>query len=629
MTGDETPAGASPDVPALAVRDVSVRYHVHDDDPGATPTAPAPDGVTFEVRPGESVLLLGPSGCGKSTLALATNGLVPHVVGADLAGRVLVRGRSTADHAPPELSRDVAMVFQDPDAQVVTGTLLDEVCFGPENLLLPVDVVLARAKDALRRVGLWERRDDDPAVLSGGGRQRLAIACALALGSPLLVLDEPTANLDPAGTEEVYAVLRDVVGRGDRAVLLVEHDLDAAVSLVDRVVVLDGAGRLVLDGPSRDVLAGHADELAALGVWLPTATLAALRLRDAGVLLDPVPLTPAELGAALDAAPHLPDPRLPDSRASGPGAAGSHLPGPGAAESSARSREDDRGAGPAASAAPVLVVDRVTFRRGRGRDATPVLRDVSVAVGAGELVAVVGANGAGKTTLAQLAAGVLRPRRGTLDGRVAVAGLDPTRADPRALARRVGFVFQNPEHQLVTSRVDDELALGLRLLGAPEEEVAERVEDVLRRFGLAHLRDRHPFLLSGGQKRRLSVGTAIVCRPDVLVLDEPTYGQDRERAAELLDLLTALHREGTAVVVVSHDMQLVAEHATRVVALADGRVVADGAPADVLADEGVLHAAGLRTPPLARATRGLAHPAWRRVARLADLPVAARAEVPA
>ncbi|WP_426309704.1 ABC transporter ATP-binding protein [Cellulosimicrobium sp. E-16] len=597
MIADETSNG-TPE-PLLAVRGVSVRYHEHDPaGPGADPAPrvvgrPTPDAVTFDVRPGEAVLLLGPSGCGKSTLALATNGLVPHVVGADLEGAVRVRGRSTAETTPPELSRDVAMVFQDPDAQVVTGTLLDEVCFGPENLRLPVDDVLARAEDALRRVGLWERRDDDPAVLSGGGRQRLAIACALALGSPLLVLDEPTANLDPQGTEEVYAVLRDVVARGDRAVLLVEHDLDAAVSLVDRVVVLDGAGRLAHDGPVREVLGERAEALAALGVWLPTATLAALRLRAAGVHLDPVPLTPDELGTALVTVTHLPD-------------------------ASPRPREP----GPAAPE-PVLVVDRVTLRRGdrRGRGAT-VLRDVSLAVAPGELVAVVGANGAGKTTLAQLAAGVLRPRRGAFDGRVTVAGLDPTRADPRELSRHVGFVFQNPEHQLVTSRVDDELALGLRVRGVPEDEVAARVEDVLRRFGLADLRDRHPFLLSGGQKRRLSVGTAIVCRPEVLVLDEPTYGQDRERAAELLDLLTDLHRDGTAVVVVSHDMQLVAEHATRVVALADGSVVADGSPGEVLADEDVLRLAGLRTPPLARATRHLADPAWRRVARLADLPAA-------
>ncbi|WP_454729989.1 ABC transporter ATP-binding protein [Cellulosimicrobium protaetiae] len=597
MIADETSNG-TPE-PLLAVRGVSVRYHEHDPaGPGADPAPrvvgrPTPDAVTFDVRPGEAVLLLGPSGCGKSTLALATNGLVPHVVGADLEGAVRVRGRSTAETTPPELSRDVAMVFQDPDAQVVTGTLLDEVCFGPENLRLPVDDVLACAEDALRRVGLWERRDDDPAVLSGGGRQRLAIACALALGSPLLVLDEPTANLDPQGTEEVYAVLREVVARGDRAVLLVEHDLDAAVSLVDRVVVLDGAGRLAHDGPVREVLGERAEALAALGVWLPTATLAALRLRAAGVHLDPVPLTPDELGTALVTVTHLPD-------------------------ASPRPREP----GPAAPE-PVLVVDRVTLRRGdrRGRGAT-VLRDVSLAVAPGELVAVVGANGAGKTTLAQLAAGVLRPRRGAFDGRVTVAGLDPTRADPRELSRHVGFVFQNPEHQLVTSRVDDELALGLRVRGVPEDEVAARVEDVLRRFGLADLRDRHPFLLSGGQKRRLSVGTAIVCRPEVLVLDEPTYGQDRERAAELLDLLTDLHRDGTAVVVVSHDMQLVAEHATRVVALADGSVVADGSPGDVLADEDVLRLAGLRTPPLARATRHLADPAWRRVARLADLPAA-------
>jgi energy-coupling factor transport system ATP-binding protein len=598
VIADETSTG-TPE-PLLAVRRASVRYHEHDPaGPGSDPAPrvvgrPTPDGVTFDVRPGEAVLLLGPSGCGKSTLALATNGLVPHVVGADLEGAVRVRGRSTAETTPPELSRDVAMVFQDPDAQVVTGRLLDEVCFGPENLRLPVDDVLARAEDALRRVGLWARRDDDPAVLSGGGRQRLAIACALALGSPLLVLDEPTANLDPQGTEEVYTVLRDVVARGDRAVLLVEHDLDAAVSLVDRVVVLDGSGRLAHDGPVREVLGERAEELAALGVWLPTATLAALRLRAAGVRLDPVPLTPDELGTALATVTHLPD-------------------------ASPRPREP----GPAAPE-PVLVVDRVTLRRvdRRGRGATTVLRDVSLGVAPGELVAVVGANGAGKTTLAQLAAGVLRPRRGALDGRVTVSGLDPTRADPRELSRHVGFVFQNPEHQIVTSRVDDELALGLRVRGMPEDEVAARVEDVLRRFGLADLRDRHPFLLSGGQKRRLSVGTAIVCRPEVLVLDEPTYGQDRERAAELLDLLTDLHRDGTAVVVVSHDMQLVAEHATRVVALADGSVVADGAPGDVLVDEDVLRLAGLRTPPLARATRHLADPAWRRVARLTDLPVA-------
>ncbi|WP_342744860.1 ABC transporter ATP-binding protein [Isoptericola jiangsuensis] len=578
----------------LELRGLRVRHHLPLDDGSHALAAPAPDGVDLAVHPGEVVLLLGPSGCGKSTLALAATGLVPHVVTADVTGAVHVVGRDVATTRPPLLADAVATVFQDPDAQVVTATVLDEVCFAPENLCLPATAVLARAESALREVGLWDRRDDDPAVLSGGGRQRLALACALASGARLLVLDEPTANLDPAGVEEVYAVLRRLTASGERGVLLVEHDLDAAVPVADRVVVLDGAGRVVAEGPVRDVLAGQADRLAALGVWLPTATLAALRLRDAGVVLDPLPLLPAELTAALDALPTLPPP----GGTTGATAARAAL-GPGTARPE-----------------PVVQVRGLTLRRG---DRT-VLHDVDVDVARGELVALVGANGAGKTTLAQLLAGVHRPRRRDVTGSVRVAGLDPRRARVRDLTASVGFVFQNPEHQLVTSRVDDELALGLRRSGLTDDEVAARVDEVLHRFGLADLRDRHPFWLSGGQKRRLSVGTALMTRPDVLVLDEPTYGQDRERAVELVDLLTALHDDGTTVVVVSHDMQLVAEHATRVVALADGRVVADGAPGDVLGDDDVLHAAGLRVPALARATRALRDPAWRGVARLADLP---------
>ena len=222
---------------------------------------------------------------------------------AEVSGTVEVGGDDTARTTVAELSTRVGMVFQDPDAQLVTGTLLDEVAFGPENLRMPVAEVLARAESALRRVGLWERRSENPDRLSGGGRQRLAIACALAMGSPLLVLDEPTANLDPRGIEEVYDALAELVAEGDRAILLVEHNLDAAVGFVDRVVVLDQQGRLAADGSVDDVLRARADELHAMGVWLPVSALAALRLRRAGFALDPLPLTPAELHAALEAEP--------------------------------------------------------------------------------------------------------------------------------------------------------------------------------------------------------------------------------------------------------------------------------------------------------------------------------------
>ncbi len=280
-------------VPLLRVRELGI---THDGE-----TTPAPASVSFDIAPGEVVLLLGPSGSGKSTLTLALNGLLPQAVPADVTGSVEVDGLDTQTTPVAELSTRVGMVFQDPDAQLVTGTVLDEVAFGPENLRMPVAEVLARAEDALRRVGLWERRSENPDRLSGGGRQRLAIACALAMGSPLLVLDEPTANLDPAGIEEVYAALAELVSAGDRAILLVEHNLDAAVGFVDRVIVLDHDGHLAADGSVDEVLRGRAEDLHAMGVWLPVSTIAALRLRRAGFALDPLPLTPDELRAALEA----------------------------------------------------------------------------------------------------------------------------------------------------------------------------------------------------------------------------------------------------------------------------------------------------------------------------------------
>lgn len=572
---------ADPTPPLLRVRDLAVRY------PGAASSAPT--SATLSIDPGEVVLLLGPSGSGKSTLALSLNGLIPQAVPAAVTGSVRVAGEDAGTTPVARLATRVGMVFQDPDAQLVTGTVLDEVAFGPENLRLPAPEVLARAEEALRRVGLWERRGENPDHLSGGGRQRLAIACALALQSPLLVLDEPTANLDPRGIEEFYRALGDIATTGDRAILLIEHNLDAAIGLVDRVVALDAAGGTVVDGPVGDVLRTRAAELHDMGVWLPTATLAALRLRRAGYRLDPLPLTPGELRDALQAEPA---PVTPTGTADD------------AAPASAPARRRN---------APVVQVRGLTVARGRRE----VLHDVDLDVRAGEFVAVVGANGAGKTTLVQAIAGVVRPPR----GRVEVGGIDPGRADARTLHRRIGFVFQNPEHQFIAGTVFDELAHGLRLQRVPEPQVRERTDELLERFGLADKADVHPFLLSGGQKRRLSVGTALVAGAPVLVLDEPTFGQDRARADELLTLLRDLNRQGTTIIVVTHDMQLVTEYADRTVVLGDGRLLAAGATPEVFADEALLARAGLRPPPLREALRGVTrHPRLQSVVRLADLP---------
>ena len=621
-----TPPGETP-TPLARVRDLGIR---HD---GAT--HPAPAAASFDVARGEVVLLLGPSGAGKSTLALALNGLIPHAVPATVQGSVLIDGLDTAVTPVAELSTHVGMVFQDPDAQLVTGTLLDEVAFGPENLRLPVDEVLARTEDALRRVGLWERRTENPDRLSGGGRQRLAIACALAMGSPLLVLDEPTANLDPQGIEEVYAALGELVAAGDRALVLVEHNLDAVVGITDRVVVLDHDGRTVADGTVDEVLRARADDLHAMGVWLPVSTLAALRLRDAGWALEPLPLDPAELRAALetvdapasaalgDAAPGLPTPELAapgvlPAPAGGDVLKGGDVPAGGPARpeaSSARSIPSTQRTSAQTRQHPPAPPIRVRGLRTR-RGKTEILHGVDLDVAEGEFVAIVGANGAGKTTLLQSIAGVVPVPR----DQVTIAGTDVSRTDLRTLSRRIGFVFQNPEHQFIAPTVFDELAHGLRLQKLPEAEVRERADDVLRRFGLADKADVHPFLLSGGQKRRLSVGTALVAGAPVLALDEPTFGQDRARADELLGLLRDLNSDGTTVIVVTHDMQLVTEYAHRTVVVGDGRIIADASTPDVFADETLLRAAGLRPPPLRRAFAGLTrHPEFAGVTRLADL----------
>ncbi|MGN7860774.1 ATP-binding cassette domain-containing protein [Microbacterium sp. 22303] len=561
-----------PSAPLLRVRDLTVTHRGAGD--------PAVRDVSFDVNAGEVVLLLGPSGSGKSTLALALGGLIPHSLDAEITGTVAVRGHETATTPVAELSRDVSTVFQDPDAQIVTGSVLDETAFALENLCLPVDEVLERTEHALRRMGLWERRDENPDRLSGGGKQRLAIAAALATSAPVLILDEPTANLDPSGTAEVHAALASLAGP-TRAIVLVEHDLDAEwflsprstveAGFATRAIVLDDDGRVAFDGPAASILRDHADELVALGVRLPTAALAARRLNDRLRSLGtdpiaPLPLTATELAAALRTlgadAPMSETPSIPAARP------GSGVLTTGSAESH-----------PVDTPEPVIAVRGLDVARGR----TPILRGIDLDIAPASITAVIGPNGAGKSTLVQALAGVVPPPR----GRVRLLGLDPATASPRTLAAHIGFVFQNPEHQFITHTVFDELAHGLRVRRTPPEEIAERVGAMLDRFGLADKADTHPYLLSGGEKRRLSVGTALITRPRILVLDEPTFGQDLRRTDELLALFRELRADGTTIVLVTHDLDLVVRHTTHTVLVEGGTVVAAG-PTPALVRDGLM-----------------------------------------
>ncbi|MGA9918773.1 MAG: energy-coupling factor transporter ATPase [Paraburkholderia sp.] len=569
--------------PVISLRGVSVRY-----DTGETWIG---DRIDLDIYPGETVLLLGPSGCGKSTLLLALAGLIPASLHADLRGQVLCKGIDVCHAEPAQLAGSVGIVFQDADAQVVTASLLDEVCFGLENLLVPVEQIESRALAALRRVGLAYSREEalrSPTALSGGGRQRLAIACALALDSPVLVLDEPTANLDPVASAEFYATLK-VLKDASRTVVLVEHELDDALPLADRIVVLDRQGRIVHDGSPSDVIGRHARELSQLGVWLPTATNVALRL---GLDADPtcrLPLTTDDLVLAID---------------------GGDVPVE--VISLTTGTNELQGQRVAVTTVAIQIMAASVELGGRA-----VLQDIDLTVGAGEFLAIAGINGAGKSTLIRAIAGLVPLSMGEIH----LGGTPITTLSARQIGDRVGYVFQNPEHQFLARTVRDEVAYGLRVRRRTEEEIGRAVNRMLERLDLVRYAEVNPFMLSYGEKRRLSVATALITEPGILVLDEPTFGQDHARAQEIIDLVRQLNAAGITILMVTHDLQLIADHAHRIALLSEGRLLEVGPTAEILCSATVVERAGLRLPPVHRLARKLAgkRPAWKAVYRIEQI----------
>ncbi len=467
------------------------------------------------VDPGERVLLLGASGAGKSTLLRGLAGVLGDTEDGEAAGRLTLDGRS-----PAEARGTAGLVLQDPDAQVVLARVGDDIAFGCENLGIPPEAIWRRVDAARDAVGLRVPRDHPTSALSGGQKQRLALAGALAMAPGLLLLDEPTANLDPAGAVEVRDAVLAATGGTGTTLIVVEHRVALWADHVDRVVVLGAEGGVLADGPPSAVFAAHATTLTEAGVWVP------------GVPADmPVrPLAPA--------APEL------------------------------------------------LSAERLAVGRRAFGERTPQIAaaGLDVSLRAGRTLAITGPNGAGKSTLAMTLGGLRAPLAGTVtaaDALRAGARPEPHRWRSRELLTRVGMVFQEPEHQLLTARVRDELAVGPRALGLDEHRIRERIDPLLERLRLSRLADVNPFTLSGGEKRRLTVAAAIATEPAVLLLDEPTYGQDARTWRELADLIDGLRAAGTAIGMVSHDPDLVdllAQDRLVVGACASSRSMCAGAP---------------------------------------------------
>ena len=476
---------------------------------------PALSGVDLDIALGERVLVLGPSGSGKSTLMGGLAGLLGGAEEGEATGTLTVDGV-----APAQARGRVGLLMQDPEAQVVLARVGDDVAFGMENLGVAREEIWPRVEESLAAVGLSVPLDHSTTELSGGQKQRLALASILAMGPGLLLLDEPTANLDPSGVAEVRAAVETVVERTGATVVVVEHRVDVWASLVDRVIVVaDGA--IAADGPLRQVLAQQGDALRERGIWLPGDDVAAE--------VGPAPeVTPASSGTT-----------------------------------------------------PIARVADLTIGYDKN---SPVRSGIDLTIERGVSTCIVGANGAGKSTFALTLAGLLPPISGTVE----VETSDGTRGDPhewssKQLLGRMSMVFQEPEYQFLASTVAEELAIGPRAAGMTDEEIAPLVDEHLEALGLTKLARANPMTLSGGEKRRLSVATALISAPELLILDEPTFGQDRGTWLGLVRLLRAALARGVTLVSITHDPAFVAAMGQRVVDL--GQVGTRGASPAETTDE--------------------------------------------
>ena len=526
--GVEQPLGESADPALVSIEGLSVHYLGRE--------SWVLDAVDLTHLRAQVTAVIGPSGCGKTTLVRALCGLIPHCLPSEYAGSLRLAGTEVADATVQTLAQTVAYVGQSPDAAVVTRTVHDDVAFPLQNLCLTRSEITARVEQALRAVGLIERIWDDPWTLSGGQRQRLALAVALAMRPQLLVLDEPTSTIDATGREEFYTLISSLTTSGT-AVVVIDHDLDPVLPIVDQVLALNADGRTIAVGSPREVFMSHRCELTDAGVWMPRALREAGDDLPAGMQASEAALTCAEAGIRV--------PRLADL----------------CAEGEVRYLEK-QAPGSAESWQQVEVIDTREVLAGRPRPeprTSVELVDlevqgrsprVSLRLGGGEIVALLGPNGAGKSSILSALAGLVRSRA----DKAIVGGRDIGKGK-----HLVGYVFQNPEHQFVATTVGAELAVG--------GTSPERVDELLEQFHLTAHRDHHPLTLSGGQARRLSVATMVSEERDVVVLDEPTYGQDWDNTCELMDFIDQLRHQGRTVIMATHDLELALEHCTHIVAL--------------------------------------------------------------
>ncbi|HEX8258894.1 MAG TPA: energy-coupling factor transporter ATPase [Rubrobacteraceae bacterium] len=527
--------------------------------------------VDLEVGEGEFLVVMGASGAGKSTLCASLNGLIPNFLRGRMEGEVRIRNHSTREGKVGEFAREVGLVFQDFEAQLFSTNVELEVAFGPENFQVEHEEMVRRVRDVLQRVRLDGFEGRQPATLSGGQKQRLAIASVLAMEPRILCLDEPTTDLDPEGKLGVFEIAEELRSRDDVTLIVVEHETEETLN-ADRIVILQD-GAVIRDRSAREVLS-DVQFLEETGI-MPLGVARFFHELGSG---EQLPLTPEEGIEEFRWRNWRVRPERHEELIAADEA-----------------REEDYGE-------TLIEVEGLTHRY---PNHVVALEAVDLEVRQGEFLAILGQNGSGKTTLVKHFNGLLKPT----EGEVRVGGVETVKQGIRRLGERVGYVFQNPDHQIFSDTVFDEVAFGPKIREMEEDEIGERVSEALAAVGMEGRGDEDPFSLTKGERQRVAVASVLAVQPEILILDEPTTGLDYAEQKRMMGLVRDLNEAGSTIIIVTHTMWVVAEYAHRVAVVRDGRVTLYGTVREVFAREDELREAALRPSHIVSFSNALGFPA--------------------
>ncbi|MRX56863.1 ATP-binding cassette domain-containing protein [Bacillus idriensis] len=502
--------------------------------------------IDLEIQKGEFVLITGTSGSGKTTLAKCLNGIIPHLAEGKLEGDVIINGKNTQSVPMHSLASEIGMVFQNPEDQIFSIRVEDEIAFGVECQGYTQEVIKERVHYGLQKLRLEDIKKQITFSLSGGQKQKVSIASNLAMLPSILILDDPTTDLDPVSKQEVMDILAELKEEIDTTFLIIEHDLNDLIEFVDRVIIMN-EGEILYNGHPSEILYNHFNELDELGIRIPDHIRLGKFLFQKGFKYDSFPISKKAVSEWVKNLLVSKKLTLPIH------------------ENNLKSSTQEI----------VAKVEDLNFRYQKDKQ---ILFDINVEVNKGELLAIVGHNGCGKSTLMKNLIGLLKPS----EGKVEINNKNTKNYKVQDIILDIGYVFQNPDNQLFCNTVEEEVQFGLKNRGYSEDVISEQVELAINTVGLQKKRKEHPFSLSRGERQRLAVATMLVSDPKIILLDEPTTGQDDQSLKALLTLMEKLVKEkGATVVMITHDMEVVAQYASRVLVIDAGKVVLDGCPKEV------------------------------------------------